>query len=125
MVGQPLLTPDSSGFKIFVANDRAAEVTISWLEFLGAPDSAYMRNFYINGYPGIGFPMQPGPPTGVGRGDTVFFAPVTIAPDLSEMAELMFLDFYLDSRGVEPKANVSGKTFRFRFSDGSDIIVEP
>jgi len=122
MVGHPALTPDRSGFRIYVVNDGTTEITIGSLEFFDTPESAYMRSFYINGNPGYGYPRLPGQP-GTGPGDTAYFAPLTIMPD--DMVEVLLVDFYVDRAGVLTRANVHGKTFRCRFSDGSDIIVEP
>lgn len=126
LVGTPELVPDLSGFKIFVVNDQPDDVTLTSLLFLRVtpkPESTFMRTFYINGVPGFGFPLPLGNPNGVGQGDSVrFVPPVTIAPD--GMAELMFQDFYKTKTGTPPdKVNVSGMTFVFRFSDGSEIEV--
>jgi len=128
LVGTPKIVPDGNGFQIFVVNDQPDDVTITDLHFVRVdpnPASTFMRNFYIDGTPGEGFPMPLGPPTGVGQGDSVVFrTPVTIPPD--GMVELMFLEFYDTKTGTPPnKVNVSGMTFEFRFSDGSRIVVKP
>ena len=123
MVGsaEPML--DSSGFRIVIVNDRTTAATISWLEFFGTPDSAYMRDFVIDGNHGAGFPLGPTDP-GIGPGDTVPFAPVTIAPNGSQLVELLFQQFYPVSVPAPPHdtlANVCGKEFQLRFSEGSEI----
>jgi hypothetical protein len=124
MVGSAALTPDSSSFRIAVVNGGTVDVTVSSLEFLDAPDSAYMRDFLIEGNRGIGFPLGPAD-AGIGQGDTVHFAPVTIAPDMSQMVELYFGNFYVDPLGNDTIANVGGKEFVFHFSDGSVLAVTP
>lgn len=125
MVGQPVLPPDSSGFLIRVINDGTVEGTVSWLAFYDTPESAYMRDCIIERNHGIGYPVPNGQ-NGTGRGDTVRFAPVTIAPYGTQLAELYFAEFYVDEV-IPPgsKANVHGKQFVFRFSDGSEITVNP
>jgi len=126
MAGAPMLTPDSSGFLINVVNDQPDDVIISWLSFFGTPDAAFMRDFRINA-DHAGYPIADGLP-GTGPGDTVNFTPVTIAPNGSELVELYFADFYVQEVVNPPpgtKANVHGKTFQFRFSDGSVITVNP
>ncbi len=126
-VGAPMLPSDSSGFIISVVNDGSVELTIGSLEFFDTPESAYMRDFRIQA-DHCGYPIPNGMP-GTGPGDTVHFtAPVAIAPDMSEIAELYFADFYVQEVVNPPpgtKANVHGKTFQFRFSDGSAIVVRP
>ena len=124
MVGAAMLSPDSSGFLIHIVNEGTVEVTINSLGFFGTPESAYMRDFYVDGQPGYGFPVPSGQP-GTGPGDTVYFAPVTIAPDMSQMVELMFLQFYVDATDTSSLANVHNKVFELRFSDGSVITVRP
>ncbi len=124
-VGQPTLTADSSGFLIRVVNDGTVEDTIGWLAFLDTPDSAYMRSFRIDGDLGTGCPIPDGQP-GIGPGDTVRFAPVTIAPYGVQLVELVFYPFF--DREVYPPGNlfnVNGRQFVFRFSDGSEITVNP
>jgi hypothetical protein len=124
-VGQTFLPLDSSGFLIRVVNDGAEEVTTSWLEFSDTPDSAYMRDFRIDA-DRCGYPIPDGMP-GTGLGDTVYFtAQMTVAPDMSQIVELYFAAFF-DREFYPPGTtiNVHGKTFEFRFSDGSVITVRP
>ncbi len=124
-MGQPYLTPDNDGFMIRVINEGTVDVTVSWLEFCGTPDSAYMRDFHIDA-DHCGFPIPDGLP-GIGPDDTVrFTAPVTIAPYGAQMVEIAFLVFR-DHEIYPPgmPVDVRGKTFVFRFSDGSAITVNP
>ena len=125
MIGAVLLTPDSSGFLIRIVNNGTVEDTIRWLEFFDTPESAYMRDFRIDA-DHCGYPIPDGMP-GTGPGDTVHFtAPVTIAPNGSQLSELYFGRFYVDE--VVPPgaiANVHNKQFVFRFDDGSVITVNP
>jgi len=124
MVGSARLTLDSSGFLIRVINDGTAEDTISWLEFHATPDSAFMRDFYV-GADHCGYPVPSGLP-GVGPGDTVHFtSPLGIAPNGTQLIELYFGNFYVDSLGVDARTNVHGKGFVFRFDEGSVITVNP
>ena len=124
MVGSAALTADSSGFRIYVVNEGTVEDTIRWLEFYDTPDSAYMRDFFVEGNHGTGYPIPNGMP-GTGPGDTVHFAPVTIAPDMSQISEFLFMQFHVDELGNGTMANVGGKEFLFRFDDGSVITVNP
>ncbi|HTW92459.1 MAG TPA: hypothetical protein VMH22_12220 [bacterium] len=124
LVGAPALSGDSSSFMIHIGNAWEAEDTIRSLEFFQAPESTYMRIFLINGSFGTGYPIPIGLP-GTGRGDTVRFAPVTVGPSMSQTVELDFLDFFVDSLGTGPKANVQGKQFVLRFDDGSELTVQP
>jgi hypothetical protein len=122
MVGAPELTGDSSGFRVWVVNVGTVEDTVNWLVFSNTSEFLYMRDFRI-GPDRCGYPLAPGMP-GTGPGDTVHFtAPITIAPN--DLVELYFADFHVDSLGADERANVSGKEFVFRFSDGSEITVIP
>ncbi len=125
MVGAPTATPDEAGFMTRIVNDGSTELSISSLQFVATPDSAYMRSFRIDGDLGTGFPIPDGQP-GIGPGDTVRFAPVTVAPYGAQLVELMFHPFY--DREVYPPGDlfeVEGRQFIFRFSDGSVIAVSP
>jgi hypothetical protein len=124
MVGAPMLPPDSSGFLILGVNVGTVEDTVSWLAFSDTSESLYMRDFRIEANHGVGYPVPNGQP-GAGPGDTVRFAPVTIAPDMSQVVELYFAEFHADSLGNDFAANVHGKQFVFRFDDGSVITVNP
>jgi prepilin-type N-terminal cleavage/methylation domain-containing protein len=124
MIGKPRLTSDSSGFLIKLINDEPEPVTINWLAFANTPVNAYMRDFYID-TDKAGYPIPDGQP-GTGPGDTVMFGvPHTIAPYGAQEVEIAFLDFYVNENGNGAKVNVQGKTFQFRFSDGSEITVNP
>ncbi len=124
MVGAPVPTPDNDGFLIQIVNDQANDVTISSLVFLHTPDTAFMRDFRI-GSDKAGYPLLNGVP-GTGPGDTVNFAPVTIAPDGAQLVELAFQSFRTTELWPPGDTfNVSGQAFQFRFSDGSEITVNP
>lgn len=123
MVGSAAPTPDSAGFLIKILNDQPEELTINWVHFFQTPESAFMRDFTIDGNHPNGFPRLAADP-GVGNGDTVFFAPVTIGPEGSQLVELSFLQFYPVAIPAPPDdttANLLGKTFQLRFDDGSEI----
>ncbi|HTW90177.1 MAG TPA: PQQ-binding-like beta-propeller repeat protein [bacterium] len=123
MIGQAQHVSDSSGFTFNIGNDGTVEDTINWLEMAAiTPDSAYLRDFQIAGNEGIGFPL-PGGTSGKGAGDTLYFAPVTIAPGLTQQIHLVLLDFHVSPVGTSAKASVVGKSFQFRFSDGSTITT--
>jgi type II secretory pathway pseudopilin PulG len=125
MVGEPICTPDTAGFKITVVNDGTTEDTVNWILLVQSPDSAYMRSFAINANPWGGFPLPPGQP-GIGQGDTVNLSPMYLfQPNMSEQVDLMFQDFHTDIPGDSALSYIHGKTFRFRFSDGSEITAKP
>jgi len=131
MVGPAVIDgSDSAGFLVRIVNTGTVDATITMLEFIDTPESAYMRDFHIDGNPGTGFPKLPGD-YGTGPKDTVSFAPVTIAPHMTQQVDLLFQHFFVDSAGpsaVPPNDTntvVVGKVFRFRFDDGSEIIARP
>jgi hypothetical protein len=125
MVGGPYLAADSSGFMIRVVNEGTTLDTVNWIAFVQAPDSAYMRELWVNGALRAGYPLPTGVP-GIGPGDTAMVFPsFTVAPDMSEQVDLEFMKFYVDSLGDSALSHVDGKTFLFRFSDGSEITVRP
>jgi len=126
MVGSPALDlNDTAGFSIRVVNDGATEDTVSWLVFFRTPDSAYMREFQVDGVYGSGYPVPAGQP-GTGLGDTArLIAPVAIPPNMSQEVGFAFQKFRVDEPGNDTSTNVPGKEFRFRFSDGSEITVKP
>jgi len=117
---------DTAGFLVHIVNTGAIDATITMLEFIDTPESAYMRDFHIDENLGNGFPKGPGV-YGTGPKDTVSFPSVTIAPNMEQQVELLFQRFYVDSVGppTDTTTNVPGKVFRFRFDDGSEIIVRP
>jgi hypothetical protein len=122
MVGQPMVTPDGSGFLIRVANEGTDSVSVSSLKFLSTSDAAYLRSYKIDVQPVVY--LGPGVP-GIGPGDSISFTPVTIAPDMVQLVELYLADFRLGPQASDPLATVSGRTFVLRFSDGSVIAVTP
>jgi hypothetical protein len=83
-----------------------------------------MRDFIVDGNHGNGYPIPNGM-SGTGPGDTAHFASATIAPDMSQISELFFMQFNVDELGNGTIANVGGKHFVLRFSDGSVIAVTP
>jgi outer membrane protein assembly factor BamB len=123
-VGDPVLAPGSSGFKVRVANAGNAEVVVGSLDFVSGPPNAYMRDFRINGQSGYGFPVPSGQP-GAGPDDTLLFSPITVPPNRSMIVELEFLDFHVDSLGLDSIANVAGRDFTFGFADHWVIYVRP
>jgi hypothetical protein len=52
-----------------------------------------------------------------------FTAPVTIAP--KDWVELFFNNFHIDPAGNDDSVVVTSDTFKFRFSDQSEITVTP
>jgi hypothetical protein len=125
MVGGPYLVADSSGFMIRVVNEGTTVDTVNWIAFVQTPDSAYMRELWVNGALRAGYPLPPGMP-GIGSGDTAMVFPsFTVAPNMSEQVDLAFMKFYVDSLGDSALSHVDGKTFLFRFGDGSEITVRP
>jgi len=99
--------------------------TVSWLAFSDASESLYMRDDFRMAADHCGFPIPNGIP-GIGPGDTVHFtAPVTVAANGSQLIELFFYGFHVDPLGADTIIKVHGKTFQFRFSDGSVVTVRP
>jgi hypothetical protein len=122
MVGAPIIAPDGKSFLINVMNDAIQHDTVSWLSFLPSSESLYLKDMFRIGPDHGGFPLV----VGKGPGDTIMFtAPVVIAPDGLE--ELYFQGFYItpNPTGSDTTMLVIGNTFRFRFSDGSEITVTP
>ena len=114
------ISGDSLGFLIKVLNSQSDSVTVSNLRFTSGSDSLYMRNFYIGSAPPLYAP--PGLP-GWGPGGTVdFVPPVTVPPQ--HTVELFFNDFHVDPLGGDDPVKVTGHTFQFVFSDGSEITVD-
>jgi hypothetical protein len=125
MVGQPTLSTDHKSFDINVINTQAQDITVHSLNFLPTSAPLYMRDFVIGGNPGTGYPIPNGS-RGDGPSDTVNFAPVTIAPNGTQLVDLHFADFHVDSLALtDTSVFVTGNTFEFRFSDGSEITVKP
>jgi len=123
MVGTPTLTPDNKGFLIKILNSQSDSVTVSYLSFTSGSDSLYMRDFYI-GSDHAGTPVPSGL-SGFGPGDTLRFTPpgVTLAPN--GLIDAFFNEFHVDSLGTDTSVVVTGHTFQFVFSDGSEITVYP
>jgi outer membrane protein assembly factor BamB len=124
-VGDPVLTPDSSGFTVHVVNAGNKGVTVGSLVYVREYGGrVYLRDFLVNGTHGDGYPIPTGQ-RGTGRRDTIRFAPITVAPNRSQMVELEFLDFHVDSLGADTATRVVGRSFQFGFEDGSSIWVKP
>lgn len=112
--------PDSTGFSFKVLNSQSDSTTVSYLAFTSGSDSLYMRDFRI----GSNHQTLPPAVPGWGPGDTVSFTPpVTIPPQ--GLVELAFADFHVDPMGADDPVKVTGHTFQFVFSDGSEITVNP
>jgi hypothetical protein len=124
MVGAPRLNIDSSGFLIYIVNDGTTEDTVNWIQFTQSPDSAFMRELWISGSIYSGYPLPPGP--GISQGDTAHVSPgFLVPPNMSDQIDFQFMDFHTDSLGDSVPSRLGGKTFKFRFSDGSEITVKP
>lgn len=121
LAGTPTLAPDSKGFLIKILNSQSDSVTVSYLRFTSGSDSLYMRDFYI-GSDHANTPVPSGL-SGFGPGDTLRFTPpgVTLAPN--GLIDAFFNDFHVDSLGIDTSVVVTGHTFQFVFSDGSEITV--
>jgi type II secretory pathway pseudopilin PulG len=112
--------PDSLGFSFKVLNSQSDTAVISYLTFLSSSDPLYMRDFRIGGdhiTKGTG-------ENGWGPGDTIrFTSTVTIPPN--GLVELAFADFHVLPAGTDEAVKVTGHTFKFVFSDNSEIDVQP
>lgn len=131
MVGTPVLQlPDSNGFTIRVVNTGSVDDTVRTVTFasIAPADSAYMTWFTVNGVNVYGFPVPPGG-RAPGQGSTVAVVPPVLVPgNLSEEVVFGFWSFVKDSivdSLLSQPAKVSGREFRLRFSDGSEITVSP
>jgi outer membrane protein assembly factor BamB len=123
-VGDPVLAPDSSGFTIRVDNTGNTPLTLNYLLFVSPSDSAYMRDFLVNGAQGQGFPIPNGQ-RGAMALDSLRFDQITIAPNRAQEVEFQFLDFHVDSLGADTTTHVDKRDFQFRCADGSQILVRP
>jgi prepilin-type N-terminal cleavage/methylation domain-containing protein len=119
MVGTPVLSGDTTGFTIRIVNAGVDEDTVCAIQFLEAPDSAYMGLLYIRGNE----ERQVIPTRRPGRGDTLAIAPpYIIQPNRSEVVEFSFYDFRKTPTGGDT-CNLYNKFFRLRFNDGSEFGV--
>ncbi|MEO0073106.1 MAG: prepilin-type N-terminal cleavage/methylation domain-containing protein [candidate division WOR-3 bacterium] len=125
MVGEPQLQlPESCGFYIRVVNEGPTDDTVASIQILSADSNYYTTLFTYSGDHGNGYqPLNPG----VGKGGTIVLqTPYAVRPDRGEIVVFGFYDFYQSPGGPpSPKQNVSGRTFRLRFNDGSEITVRP
>jgi prepilin-type N-terminal cleavage/methylation domain-containing protein len=124
MVGEPLRMQDSSGFIIHVVNDGTTEDTVTGIVFVQSPDSAHMRELWVGG--SLWWTALAGE-SGKSQGDTVYVAPpFPVPPNMSAQVDFAFQKFYKeDPPGDSVLSHIAGKTFRFRFNDGSEIEVRP
>jgi prepilin-type N-terminal cleavage/methylation domain-containing protein len=123
-VGPITYNLDSTAFQIQVENTQTKADTVSSLSFLPTSAQLYLREDFRIDLDHDGFPISNGTP-GIGPGGTITFAPVAIAPNETQLVELSFDGFHVAPLGGDPKVRVTGKTFQFRFSDGSEITVNP
>ncbi|HTW92331.1 MAG TPA: PQQ-binding-like beta-propeller repeat protein [bacterium] len=123
-VGSPILAPDSSGFTIHVANAGNKDVTIGSLKTHYSTGFAWMRDFLADSVHGFGYPIPSGR-RGTWSGDTIRFTPITVAPNRTQVVDLQFLDFHVDSLGADTTTKVVRELFRYQFEDGSSIQVQP
>jgi len=126
MVGTPRIPAgvDSSGFEFDVVNRHAENITVDLILLEYISDTVYFRTLAIDGSPQT--PYYPRPDDSlIGQGETALVDPaVTIAPDLAQRVTFGFFGF-ASTRSGTLNVNIHGKTFRFRFNDGSEITVKP
>jgi len=122
LVGTPKLSGDSAGFTISIVNPGSNPDTISSIQFIEAPDSAYMSWLYIRNHEQRQWEYNPRP----GRGDSFAIMPTSfvIAPNGEEVVEFSFYNFYKTPTGGDT-SNIYDKLFRLRFNDGSEFSVRP
>jgi prepilin-type N-terminal cleavage/methylation domain-containing protein len=125
MVGAPALAGDS-GFQIQVVNDGETPDTVRYIYFATAPaESCYMNILAVNYVQAPNYPRIPANHA-IGLGDTAFtYSDVVVPPEMSEAVSFGFFNFVADSMIDTLKSSIIGKTFLFRFSDGSEITVTP
>ncbi len=127
MVGLPRIppgVPDSSGFEFDLVSNHVESFTIDSIVLAHVSDTIYFRTLFIDGAEHV--PYYPRPDGSlIGPGETAPVSPgVVIAPELTQRVIFGFFGFATTRVGTAP-VNVHGKTFRFRFSDGSEITVNP
>ncbi|MGB9742573.1 MAG: prepilin-type N-terminal cleavage/methylation domain-containing protein [candidate division WOR-3 bacterium] len=122
LVGTPKLSGDSTGFTIAVVNPGSNPDTISSIQFIEAPDSAYMSWLYIRNHEQRQWEYSPRP----GRGDSfaIMPSPFVIGPNGEEVVEFSFYNFYKTPIGGDTR-NIYNQLFRLRFNDGSEFSVRP
>jgi prepilin-type N-terminal cleavage/methylation domain-containing protein len=126
MVGTPLLV-DTTGFVIQVVNDGATDDTVHYIVFaqVTPAESCYMNILAIDGTMDPAYPRIPMSPA-IGFNDTAYITGgVVVAPNMSDPVLFGFYDFCAVDSSAALKSNPSGRTFLFRFSDGSEITVKP
>lgn len=118
LIDQPEVLPSGKGFLIRIVNDGTEIVSIDTLRFLSTSAPGYLRSYRID----VQSIVVLGPSDlGIGPNGSIGFTQVTIAPNMSQVVELLFDDFRQGPLATDADYPVSGRTFGIRFSDGSQI----
>jgi hypothetical protein len=126
MIGTPQPV-DTTGFVIEVVNDGTTDDTVHYIVFakVDPAESCYMNILVIDGTMDPAYPRIPTFPA-IGFNDTAYITGgVVVAPNMSDPVLFGFYDFCAVDSSAALKSNPSGRTFLFRFSDGSEITVKP
>ena len=127
MIGAPAVEPTGDGFRIAVVNDGETPDTVTYVYFAQAPaESCYMNTLAVDGTAMPGYPLISNGRPAAGLGDTAYTnSTVVVPPEMSAEVLFGFHSFVVDSLNDTLMSNIRGKTFTFRFSDGSEITVTP
>lgn len=126
MIGQPYLSPDSLSFSFDLINDGATDDTIAWFRLadIVPSDSIFLQQLAILS-PGRPAQLDTLSPPLPGVGDTVIVTPVyPVAASRAQTVTMRFESFYKDEMAATGRAQVNGRRFALRFSDGSEITVQ-
>lgn len=128
MVGQPRIplgVTDSSGFEFDIVSDYRNEITLDSFVVERVTDSVYFRILQVDHV--TLSPYYPRPDDsliGPGLAKAPLAPGIPIAPNLTQTVTFGLYGFATTRAGADT-ANIHGKTFRLRFSDGSVIDVKP
>jgi prepilin-type N-terminal cleavage/methylation domain-containing protein len=118
LIDQAVVLPSGKGFLIKIVNEGTENVSIDSLRFLSTSAPGYLRSYKIDVQSPV---FIGGTENGIGPNGSISFAQVTIAPNMSQVVDLWFDDFRSGPLVGDPDYPVSTRTFRIRFSDGSQI----
>lgn len=134
MVGQARIPPgtDSAGFEFDVINENVADVTVDSVTMLVVdPYNMFFRGLTLGGEYGQDYPVDPGV---AGFGEDmpapVYYIdgnPLTVKANREQMVSIGFCYFHEDTWGAMDTVRFVPDSFRFifKFSDGSEITVQP
>jgi general secretion pathway protein G len=134
MVGQARIPPgpDSAGFEFDVINENVADVTVDSVTMLVVdPYNMFFRGLTLGGEYGQDYPVDPGV---AGFGEDMPAPmydkngnPLTVRANREQIVSIGFYYFHEDTWGAMDTVRFVPDSFRFifKFSDGSEITVQP